>query len=318
MLAIVLYLNQTTDREGHDRMVRVTREVIDLSTRHRGRFFLPYQLHYSREQLERAYPEIGAFFAARREFDPQGLFTNTLAERFDGVRPRGQTWGSDPWLVSVAKAEPGEHAIRREIGRTVVRLEVAVPDVDVASRADREGHAGAHFREKAVLAVEVEELGQSKVHHAGAREDVRPDDGITRQHELDAAREVIRVPEARRHLFLPATRQVDLHVPVDGLAKVRPKGQLGLLRILRRVLAGRRADLKQAVVLPVRLREGVRRTCRHRHPTATPHNIVRITHCPLLNPFVDHLPITWHEASLQEQCPECARSMLGEAAVLLR
>ena len=91
MLAIVLYLNQTTTREGNDQMVRITREVIDLSTRHRGRFFLPYQLHYSREQLERAYPEIGAFFGARREFDPQGLFTNTFAERFDGVRPRGQT-----------------------------------------------------------------------------------------------------------------------------------------------------------------------------------------------------------------------------------
>ena len=28
-----------------------------------GRFFLPYQLHYSREQLVRAYPEIDAFFA---------------------------------------------------------------------------------------------------------------------------------------------------------------------------------------------------------------------------------------------------------------
>jgi FAD/FMN-containing dehydrogenase len=86
MLAVVLYLNQTTDREGHDRMVRVTREVIDLSTRHHGRFFLPYQLHYSREQLEQAYPEIPAFFAARREFDPDGRFTNTFAERYGGGR----------------------------------------------------------------------------------------------------------------------------------------------------------------------------------------------------------------------------------------
>ena len=41
-LAVVLYLNQMTDREGHDRMVRVTREVIDLSTRHRGRFTNPF------------------------------------------------------------------------------------------------------------------------------------------------------------------------------------------------------------------------------------------------------------------------------------
>ena len=82
MLAVVLYLNQTTDRKGHERMVRVTRDVIDLTARHRGRFFLPYQLHYTREQLERAYPEIPVFFAARSEFDPGGLFTNTFAARY--------------------------------------------------------------------------------------------------------------------------------------------------------------------------------------------------------------------------------------------
>ena len=31
-----------------------------------GRFFLPYQLHYSPEQLQQAYPQIGTFFEAKR------------------------------------------------------------------------------------------------------------------------------------------------------------------------------------------------------------------------------------------------------------
>ena len=43
-----------------------------------GRFFLPYQLHYTAAQLERSYPEIGAFFAAKRRWDPEGRFSNTL------------------------------------------------------------------------------------------------------------------------------------------------------------------------------------------------------------------------------------------------
>ena len=47
-----------------------------------GRFFLPYQLHYTAAQLERAYPEIGAFFAAKRRLDPTELFVNTFYERF--------------------------------------------------------------------------------------------------------------------------------------------------------------------------------------------------------------------------------------------
>jgi FAD/FMN-containing dehydrogenase len=82
ILAVVLYLNQTTDPDGNERMARLTRALIDACSEVGGRFFLPYQLHYSREQLVRAYPEIDAFFAAKREIDPDGLFTNTFYEKY--------------------------------------------------------------------------------------------------------------------------------------------------------------------------------------------------------------------------------------------
>ncbi len=82
MLAVVLYLNQTTDREGNERMGRLTSVLIDACSAEGGRFFLPYQLHYTAEQLRRAYPEIDAFFAAKRELDPDGLLTNTFFEKY--------------------------------------------------------------------------------------------------------------------------------------------------------------------------------------------------------------------------------------------
>lgn len=82
MFAVVLYVNQKTDREGHDRMVRYTGRLIDLCLDSGGRFFLPYQLHYSREQLERAYPEVKAFFDAKRELDAEERFTSTFYERY--------------------------------------------------------------------------------------------------------------------------------------------------------------------------------------------------------------------------------------------
>jgi FAD/FMN-containing dehydrogenase len=82
ILAVVLYLNQTTDRDGNQRMARLTRALIDACSDVGGRFFLPYQLHYSREQLVRAYPEIESFFGAKREIDPDGLFTNTFYEKY--------------------------------------------------------------------------------------------------------------------------------------------------------------------------------------------------------------------------------------------
>jgi FAD/FMN-containing dehydrogenase len=80
--SVVLYLNQSTDAEGSARMARLTGDLIDLTAHHGGRFFLPYQLHYSARQLERAYPEIRAFFAAKRRWDPEGRFANSWYDRY--------------------------------------------------------------------------------------------------------------------------------------------------------------------------------------------------------------------------------------------
>ncbi|MCX6022591.1 MAG: FAD-binding oxidoreductase [Chloroflexi bacterium] len=80
--AIVLYINQDTTPAGNERMGRLTRELIDLTTAVGGRFFLPYQLHYTPEQLAQAYPEVSAFFAAKRAADPLGLLTSTWYEKY--------------------------------------------------------------------------------------------------------------------------------------------------------------------------------------------------------------------------------------------
>lgn len=82
MFAIVLYVNQTTDADGNERMERFTRELIDLSLQAGGRFFLPYQLHYTADQLRQAYPEIETFFKAKEVYDPERLFTNTFYNKY--------------------------------------------------------------------------------------------------------------------------------------------------------------------------------------------------------------------------------------------
>lgn len=82
MYSIVLYINQPTTPEGNEKMGIVTRELIDLTTDLSGRFFLPYQLHYTPDQLRRSYPMISDFFAAKKTYDPDGLFTNTFYEKY--------------------------------------------------------------------------------------------------------------------------------------------------------------------------------------------------------------------------------------------
>src|SRR6187551_2940920 len=80
--SLVLYINQTTDDEGNRRMKKATEELIDLTIAHKGRFLLPYQLYYSKDQLQRSYPQINDFFAAKRKYDPGELFTNTFYQKY--------------------------------------------------------------------------------------------------------------------------------------------------------------------------------------------------------------------------------------------
>lgn len=80
--SVVLYITQSTDAAGTERMRSLTSDLIDLTAREGGRFFLPYQLHYTPQQLVRAYPEIRGFFAAKRQWDPDGLFSNTWYARY--------------------------------------------------------------------------------------------------------------------------------------------------------------------------------------------------------------------------------------------
>jgi FAD/FMN-containing dehydrogenase len=82
MFSIVLYLNQRTDSAGNEQMHQVTRELIDLTTELGGRFFLPYQLHYTDAQLIQSYPEIISFFEAKKRYDPNLILTNTFYETY--------------------------------------------------------------------------------------------------------------------------------------------------------------------------------------------------------------------------------------------
>jgi FAD/FMN-containing dehydrogenase len=76
--SLVLYINQPTTDDGSAQMRDLTRALIDLTLKHNGRFFLPYQLHYTAEQLHRSYPELPDFLAAKRRFDPDERFSSTF------------------------------------------------------------------------------------------------------------------------------------------------------------------------------------------------------------------------------------------------
>ncbi len=82
MFGFVLYFNVRFNDTDNRILERTTSDLIDVAQKADGTYYLPYQLFYSRGQLQKSYPEIDAFFAAKKKYDPIGLFTNKFHENY--------------------------------------------------------------------------------------------------------------------------------------------------------------------------------------------------------------------------------------------
>ncbi len=82
MLTLVLLFNQQRTPEAEAAMEACTQALIDAALAHEGRYYLPYRLHATREQFERAYPMAHDFFEAKRKYDPQEIFQNQFYVKY--------------------------------------------------------------------------------------------------------------------------------------------------------------------------------------------------------------------------------------------
>jgi len=82
MFAFVLYFNVKFNDRDNEMLRKTTGDLIDAAHDTDGTYYLPYQLFYSKEQLRKCYPEINDFFAAKKAYDPCGLFSNKFYERY--------------------------------------------------------------------------------------------------------------------------------------------------------------------------------------------------------------------------------------------
>ena len=82
MFALVLLFVQARSSEGESQMAATTRDLIDAALDCGGRYYLPYRLHATAEQFNRAYPQAKEFFALKRRYDPEELFQNEFYLRY--------------------------------------------------------------------------------------------------------------------------------------------------------------------------------------------------------------------------------------------
>jgi FAD/FMN-containing dehydrogenase len=82
MASLVMLFNQPRTPEGDKRMQQLTGDLIDAALALGGRYYLPYRLHATREQFERAYPQARRFFDLKRRYDPDELFQNEFYVKY--------------------------------------------------------------------------------------------------------------------------------------------------------------------------------------------------------------------------------------------
>lgn len=80
--SFVLYYKQRTDRQAREEVGQWTRALIEIALANNGRYYLPYQLHATQAQFERAYPEASQFRQIKKQFDPTGKFSNELWDKY--------------------------------------------------------------------------------------------------------------------------------------------------------------------------------------------------------------------------------------------
>lgn len=80
--ALVLYYRQGVSPSERAIVTDWTRQLIDLVIAHQGSYYLPYQIHASREQFLAAYPRAEEFFALKKRVDPTNKFRNKLWDAY--------------------------------------------------------------------------------------------------------------------------------------------------------------------------------------------------------------------------------------------
>lgn len=82
VFAFVLYYKQGTSAAACEAVAQWTRELIDLALEHGGRYYLPYQLHATQAQFDRAYPGAAELRRLKASVDPLDKFSNAMWAKY--------------------------------------------------------------------------------------------------------------------------------------------------------------------------------------------------------------------------------------------
>jgi FAD/FMN-containing dehydrogenase len=78
MLSFVLFFNQQKTETAEKEMEELTQQLINITKKNKGTYYLPYRLHATKEQFYEIYPEAKQFFELKKKYDPNEIFQNSF------------------------------------------------------------------------------------------------------------------------------------------------------------------------------------------------------------------------------------------------
>jgi FAD/FMN-containing dehydrogenase len=82
VFSFVLYYKQRIHQRAQAEVAEWTKALIDLALKHDGRYYLPYQLHATKAQFNRAYPEAEQLRRVKAKADPTGKLSNEMWRKY--------------------------------------------------------------------------------------------------------------------------------------------------------------------------------------------------------------------------------------------
>ncbi len=76
VFGLVFLFNQKKTAQQEQDMQQLTQQLVDITLKNQGTFYLPYRLHVSRDKMRLAYPQTDAFFSLKKKYDPEEIFSN--------------------------------------------------------------------------------------------------------------------------------------------------------------------------------------------------------------------------------------------------
>ena len=83
VFGFVMLFNQKKTNNQEEAMVRLTQELIDLTHKLNGVYYLPYRLHATNEQFHKQYPMATDAFKLKSKYDSYGILSNKLFDKYN-------------------------------------------------------------------------------------------------------------------------------------------------------------------------------------------------------------------------------------------